>query len=420
MTACMSYSVWRRSVCFFAAARVSSFGQSRLIRIYNAFRFLVKKYCCQERNVWKALSEEWRLIDTFKIKMKIALITGSSGLVGGESVEFFQSKFDRVIGIDNNMRSYFFGKDSSTVWNKTRLEEKYPNFESRDADIREYNELERIFQEFGSDIALIVHTAAQPSHDWAAKEPLTDFSVNATGTLNLLELTRIHCEKAVFIFTSTNKVYGDTPNFLPLIEGESRYEIDESHPYFKNGIDEVMSIDQSKHSVFGASKVAADVMVQEYGKYFGMNTGVFRGGCLTGPNHSGAQLHGFLAYLMKCAIQKTPYTIFGYKGKQVRDNIHSFDLVNMFWHFYQAPRQGEVYNAGGGRYSNCSMLEAIAHCERISGNAMSYAYAEDNRIGDHMWYISDLTKFKQHYPQWDWTYDLESTMVEMYNAMASR
>lgn len=240
------------------------------------------------------------------------------------------------------------------------------------------------------------------------------------GTVNLLELTRLHSPKAVFIFTSTNKVYGDTPNLLPLVELEKRWEINQSHAYFKNGIDEKMSIDNSKHSVFGASKVAADVMVQEYGKYFNMNTGVFRGGCLTGPNHSGAQLHGFLAYLMKCALTKQPYTIFGYKGKQVRDNIHSFDLVNMFWHFYQKPKQGEVYNAGGGRYSNCSMLEAIELCEEISGNKLAWSYAETNRIGDHIWYISDLSKFKKHYPSWDWSYNLRDTLIEMYNGMAAR
>jgi CDP-paratose 2-epimerase len=352
--------------------------------------------------------------------MNIALITGSSGLIGGESVEFFSKKFDKVIGIDNNLRSYFFGAGGSTEWNLNRIQESNPNFESRAIDIRHIEELSKVFVEYGKDIKLIVHTAAQPSHDWAAKEPLTDFGVNAVGTLNMLELTRLHCPEAVFIFTSTNKVYGDTPNFLPLVELEDRWEIDETHPYFIHGIDEAMSIDQSKHSVFGASKVAADVMVQEYGKYFGMKTAVFRGGCLTGPNHSGAQLHGFLAYLMKCAITGDHYTIFGYKGKQVRDNIHSYDLVNMFWHFYQNPRPGEVYNAGGGRHSNCSMKEAIILCEKVSGNKMNYSYAEDNRIGDHIWYISDVNKFKAHYPTWDWTYNLEETLVEMHQSMLNR
>jgi len=352
--------------------------------------------------------------------MNIAIVTGSSGLIGGESVEFLSGKFDKVIGIDNNMRAYFFGEEGSTIWNKSRLEQKYSNFESRDADIRNYSALELIFKEFGKDIKLLVHSAAQPSHDWAAKEPLTDFGVNATGTLHLLELTRLYCPEAVFIFTSTNKVYGDTPNFLPLVELDKRYEIDTNHAYYKHGIDENMSIDQSKHSVFGASKAAADVMVQEYGRYFNMKTGIFRGGCLTGPNHSGAQLHGFLAYLMKCAITQTHYTIFGHKGKQVRDNIHSYDLVNMFWHFYQNPRCGEVYNAGGGRFSNCSMLEAIDMCEKISGNKISYTYDEKNRIGDHIWYISDLSKFKAHYPGWDWKYNLESTLLEMHQSMTQR
>lgn len=241
---------------------------------------------------------------------------------------------------------------------------------------------------------MIIHTAAQPSHDWAAREPFTDFNVNAIGTLNMLELTRNFCEEAVFIFTSTNKVYGDTPNYLPLIEYEKRWEIDQDHHYFKLGIDETMSIDQTKHSLFGASKVAADVMVQEYGKYFGLKTGVFRGGCLTGPNHAGTQLHGFLSYLVKCAMTDTPYTIFGYSGKQVRDNIHSYDLVNMFWHFYQNPKQGEVYNAGGGRHSNCSILEAIDIIEEICGKRLNFNVSEDNRIGDHIWWISDVSKYK--------------------------
>lgn len=352
--------------------------------------------------------------------MNIALITGSGGLIGSEAVSFFADKFDLVIGIDNNLRQYFFGKEASTDWNRNRLAEKFSNYKDYSADIRNYSELEKIFKQYGADISLIVHTAAQPSHDWAAKEPLTDFSVNATGTLNLLELTRLHCPGAVFIFTSTNKVYGDTPNFLPLVELDTRWEIDKKHPYFEKGIDEHMSIDHSKHSVFGASKVAADIMVQEYGKYFNMNTGVFRGGCLTGPNHSGAQLHGFLAYLMKCAITGNHYTIFGYKGKQVRDNIHSYDLVNMFWHYYQSPRMGEVYNAGGSRFSNCSMLEAITMCEEITGNKLSYSYSETNRIGDHIWYISDVSKFQEHFPGWKFSYGIKETLTEMYYSMRDR
>jgi CDP-paratose 2-epimerase len=352
--------------------------------------------------------------------MNIALITGSAGLIGSESVEFFASKFDKIIGIDNNLRSYFFGADASTEWNRQRIETTVHNYIHHHVDIRNYVELEKIFLEYGKDIKLIVHTAAQPSHDWAAKEPLTDFSVNATGTMHMLELTRLNCPEAVFIFTSTNKVYGDSPNVLPLIEMETRWEIDQQHPYFDRGIDENMSIDNTKHSLFGASKVSADVMAQEYGKYFGMKVGIFRGGCLTGSRHSGTQLHGFLSYLMKCAITGDHYTVFGYKGKQVRDNIHSWDLVNMFWHFYQQPRQGEVYNAGGSRHSNCSMQEGITLCETISAKKMNYTYVDDNRIGDHIWWISDVNKFKTHYPSWDFKYNLEDTLVQIFESMTAR
>lgn len=351
--------------------------------------------------------------------MKICLITGSAGLIGSEAVDFFASKFDSIIGIDNDMRQYFFGEEASTNWNVSRLQENYPNYKHYNIDIRDQESLKKVFEEYGKDIALIVHTAAQPSHDWAANDPFTDFTVNANGTLNLLEFTRLFCPEAVFIFTSTNKVYGDNPNFLPLIELEDRWEIDESHPYFK-GIDEQMSLDHTKHSLFGASKVAADIMVQEYGNYFGMKTGTFRGGCLTGPRHSGAQLHGFLSYLMKCAITGQHYTIFGYKGKQVRDNIHCYDLVNMFWHFYQNPREGEVYNAGGARFANCSMKEAIKVCEEITGNKMNYSYSETNRIGDHIWYISDVDKFKQHYPDWQFKYDLKDTLTQIFDELMRR
>jgi CDP-paratose 2-epimerase len=352
--------------------------------------------------------------------MNIALITGSAGLIGSEAVAFFSSKFDLILGIDNNLREYFFGKDGSTLWNEKRLEESYPNYKHINLDLRDEAGLKKVFEEYGADIKLVLHAAAQPSHDWAAKEPFTDFSVNATATLYLLEFTRQFAPTATFIFTSTNKVYGDNPNFLPLIETETRWEIDQNHAYYEHGIDEFMSIDQTKHSLFGASKVAADILVQEYGRYFGMNTGVFRGGCLTGPNHSGAQLHGFLSYLMKCAITGQSYTIFGYKGKQVRDNIHSFDLVNMFWHFHQNPRPAEVYNAGGGRFANCSMLEAIDICEKVSGNKMNYSYSEQNRIGDHIWYISDTSKFQNHYPGWSYTYDLESTLKQIHDSMIER
>ena len=351
--------------------------------------------------------------------MNIALITGSSGLIGSEAAQYFAGKGFQIVGIDNDMRRYFFGEEASTAWNREILQKKIKDYVHKDLDIREIEGLQKIFQEYSTDIKLVIHTAAQPSHDWAAKEPLTDFGINASGTLNLLEMTRLHCPGAVFIFTSTNKVYGDLPNSLPLVEEEMRWELSKDHPFY-DGIDESMSIDQSKHSLFGASKVAADILVQEYGRYFDMKTGVFRGGCLTGPNHSGAQLHGFLSYLMKCAITGDHYTIFGYKGKQVRDNIHSLDLVNMFWHFYQNPRKGEVYNAGGGRDSNCSMIEAIKLCEQISGNHMNYTHSDTNRIGDHIWWISDLSKFRSHYPDWHYQYNLQNTLEEIYNNLSQR
>lgn len=352
--------------------------------------------------------------------MSVVIITGSAGLIGSEAVAFFSDKFDTVVGIDNNYRQVLFGEDASVEWNKQRLEKEVSNYVHYNTDIRSYEGMEEIFKKYSSDIKMVVHTAAQPSHDWAAKEPLTDFTINANGTLNLLELTRLYSEKAVFIFTSTNKVYGDNPNKLPLVELETRWEVDERHAYFDKGIDETMSLDDTKHSLFGASKVAADILAQEYGKYFGMNVGVFRGGCLTGPQHSGTQLHGFLSYLMKCAITGDHYTIFGYKGKQVRDNIHSYDLVNMFWHFYHNPRQGEAYNAGGSRHSNCSMQEAITVAEKITGKKMNYSYSETNRIGDHIWWVSDVSKFQSHYPEWKYKYNLEDIMVQINDSMSKR
>jgi CDP-paratose 2-epimerase len=352
--------------------------------------------------------------------MNVLVVTGSAGLIGSEAVEFLSDKFDLVVGIDNNQREYFFGEGASVEWNNNRLKSKYNNYKHNSIDIRNYTDLEVVFKEYGNDIKMILHTAAQPSHDWAAKEPLTDFTINANGTMNLLELTRLYCIKATFVFTSTNKVYGDTPNNLPLVELENRWELDEKHHWFEKGIDESMSIDNSKHSLFGASKVSADVMAQEYGKYFGMNVGIFRGGCLTGPNHSGAKLHGFLSYLIKCAITGDHYTIFGYKGKQVRDNIHSWDLVNMFWHFHQNPRQGEVYNAGGSRHSNCSMQEAILLGEKMLGKKMNYSYAEDNRIGDHIWYVSDISKFREHYSSWEYKYGLDDIFSQIIESMTAR
>ncbi|MBL1173940.1 NAD-dependent epimerase/dehydratase family protein [Pantanalinema sp. GBBB05] len=352
--------------------------------------------------------------------MSTVLVTGSAGLIGSESVHFFARLGFNVIGVDNNLRAYFFGDSASTTWNRDLLKDKYGDrYQHYDLDIRDREAIERLFKEYSSDISVIIHTAAQPSHDWAANDPHTDFTVNANGTLVLLEATRQYCPHAVFIFTSTNKVYGDTPNFLPLEELETRWEINPEHPYWI-GIDESMSIDASKHSLFGASKVAADVLVQEYGRYFDMKTASFRGGCLTGPAHSGAKLHGFLAYLMKCTITSEPYTIFGYKGKQVRDNIHSHDLVNAFYHFYQNPRCGEVYNMGGSRYSNCSMLEAIAVCEELAGRKLQYTYAEDNRSGDHIWYISDVRKFQAHYPDWQYQYDLQTILKDIYLAQTAR
>lgn len=347
-----------------------------------------------------------------------ALITGSGGLIGSEAAKFFAQKGFEVVGIDNNMRSYFFGDEASTKWNQEKVaKELKKSYTHYDVDIRDNDAVEKIFKEHTFD--LIIHTAAQPSHDWAAKEPFTDFTVNANGTLVMLENMRLHCPEAVFIFTSTNKVYGDTPNLLPLIELEKRWELPKDHHFYK-GIDESMSIDNTKHSIFGASKVAADVMVQEYGKYFGFKTAVFRGGCLTGPSHSGAELHGFLAYLIKCINSGKKYTIFGYKGKQVRDNIHSHDLVNAFYHFYKKPRSGEVYNIGGARNSNISMLEAIDAIEKRLDKKANYELSTENRIGDHIWYVSDVSKFKDHYPEWDFEYDIDAILDEMCAAVKDK
>jgi CDP-paratose 2-epimerase len=348
--------------------------------------------------------------------MRTAIVSGSSGLIGSEACKFFHQKGFRVIGLDNDMRSYFFGENASTKPMKQKLMHNLPHYEHHETDIRNYDELARIFSQYSSDIEVIVHTAAQPSHDWAVREPLTDFGVNATGTLNMLEATRQYAPKAVFIFTSTNKVYGDRPNDLPLIEQEHRWEIDPGHPFADHGIDESMSIDNTLHSIFGAGKVSADIMVQEYGRYFQMKTGIFRCGCLTGPAHAGAELHGFLAYLVKCAVLHQPYRIFGYKGKQVRDNIHSKDLINVFWEFFQAPRIGEVYNMGGSRFANISMLEAIQLIGEISDEWLQYTLVDQNRIGDHIWYVSDVRKFQEHYPHWQYEYDIRRTLTEMIDA----
>lgn len=343
--------------------------------------------------------------------MKYALVTGSGGLIGSESVEKLCSLGYNVIGVDNDMRSYFFGKNSSTKWNSKRLQNKFSKrFHQYNLDIRNYNRLEKLFKTTRFEI--VIHTAAQPSHDWAAKEPLVDFSINANGTLNLLELTRKFCSDASFIFTSTNKVYGDTPNKLPFKELESRYEIPEGHEYW-NGIDENMSIDMSTHSIFGVSKISADLMTQEYSRYFGLNTAVFRGGCLSGPMHSAAELHGFLAYLVKCFVSGNPYTIYGYKGKQVRDNIHSHDLVKMFLEFHKNPKPNAVYNVGGGRENSLSILEAISRIKEITGKVIDINISSESRIGDHIWYISNLNKFKSDYPNWKIEYSINNLLEDM-------
>jgi CDP-paratose 2-epimerase len=348
--------------------------------------------------------------------MAIAVITGSAGLVGAEAARFFARKGLDIVGIDNDMRRRFFGDHASTAWSRQRLEAELRNYRHYDADVRDDAAIKDIFVRFEGNIAVVIHTAGQPSHDWAAKSPPVDFSVNAAGTFNLLEASRNHCPEACFIFTSTNKVYGDAPNRLPLVEQATRWELPNDHPYGRHGIDESMSIDRSMHSIFGASKVAADVMVQEYGRYFGMKTVCFRGGCLTGPGHSGTQLHGFLAYLVKCAVADTPYSVFGYAGKQVRDNIHASDLVDAFWRFFEAPRCGEVYNIGGGRRCNCSIIEAIEKCERLTGRKMRWSYRDDNRIGDHVWWISDTRRLEQHYPAWSMRYDLDGILAEIFAA----
>lgn len=345
--------------------------------------------------------------------MSIAIVTGSSGLIGSATARFLHNHGLPIIGIDNNLREYFFGAEASTARNAIRLRRELKNFTHLKLDIRDQESVFRLFQKYGNEIALVVHTAAQPSHDWAAREPITDFSVNATGTLVMLEATRRFCPDAVFILTSTNKVYGDAPNSLPLIELETRWEIDPSHKFAEHGIDESLTIDQSKHTIFGASKISADVMTQEYGRYFGLKTGVFRGGCLTGPAHASAELHGFLAYLVKCAVTGRHYTIHGYKGKQVRDNIHAFDLVNAFWHFFQSPTLGAVYNIGGSHHSNCSVLEAISLISELSGHQLNYTLSEQARSGDHIWWVSDVRRFQRDYPEWSFRYDLKSIVREL-------
>lgn len=344
--------------------------------------------------------------------MSIVLITGSSGLVGSESVKLFCEKGFDVWGLDNNLRRAFFGKDGDTLWIKKSLEKKYKNYKHFNIDIRNYESLKKIFNRSKKSLKLIIHAAAQPSHDWAKNNVITDFNVNAKGTLNLLLLNQKITPDTPFIFMSTNKVYGDNPNKLKLIENKTRYDLKKTHKFF-NGIDESMSIDNNTHSFFGVSKSYADLLVQEYGNNYGMQTACFRAGCITGPNHSGAKLHGFLSYLVKSVLLKKKYTIIGYKGKQVRDNIHSSDLVNCFWEFFKKPKVGEIYNIGGTRYSNCSVIEALNLVEQISGIKIKKKYLKQNRVGDHIWYVSSMRKFKKHFPNWQQSYNTKKIIEEL-------
>ncbi len=344
--------------------------------------------------------------------MSLVIVTGSTGLVGSETVNFFCNKGFDVLGIDNNLRKFFFGADGSTTWVKNKLLKRNKNFKNLNLDIRNYEKLKKVFKKYSRSISLIIHCAAQPSHDYGKNYPIIDFNVNATGTLNLLELTKKYCPDSPFIFMSTNKVYGDNPNKLKLIEKKNRWELNKKNKYYK-GLDENFSIDRCTHSFFGVSKTYADLIVQEYGNNVGLKTVCFRAGCITGPNHSGAKLHGFLSYLVKASLAKKKYSIIGYKGKQVRDNIHSFDLVNCFWEFYKKPRKGEVYNIGGGRYSNCSVIEALNLVEKISNIKIKKQILRVPRVGDHIWYISNLSKFKKHYPRWKQKYNTKKILEEL-------
>jgi CDP-paratose 2-epimerase len=350
----------------------------------------------------------------------VAIVTGSGGLIGSQAVRHFAREGFDVVGIDNDMRSYFFGPDASTARvSETLADELAGAFRTVDLDVRDSEGVDRLFAEHRSRVELVVHTAAQPSHDWAASEPLTDFTVNANGTLSLLQATRRHAPDATFVFTSTNKVYGDRPNSLPVVECDTRYELPRDHRWFE-GIDLEMPLDRCTHSLFGVSKVAADLLVQEYGRYFHMPTVCFRGGCLTGPQHAGAQLHGFLAYLMRCTVAGERYTVFGYEGKQVRDNIHADDVVRAFAAFHRRPTAGAVYNLGGGRASNVSMLEAIRLCEQVAGRALDWEYSPRARTGDHRWWISDLLAFKRDYPDWELTRGIREILQEIHDRNADR
>lgn len=345
------------------------------------------------------------------------LVTGSSGLIGSELVSFFDSRAQRVVGIDNNMRAEFFGEQGDTRWNLQRLNQSTHHFRYCHLDIRDRSRLDCLFRSEGP-FDLIIHCAAQPSHDLAARRPFDDFDVNAVGTMNLLETTRQYSLDAVFVLMSTNKVYGDAPNELPLKELDRRWDYDCAEDY--DGITEQMRIDRSKHSIFGASKVAADLMTQEYGRYFGMKTHCLRGGCFTGPYHSGVELHGFLSYLVKTQLVGPTYRIFGYKGKQVRDNIHSYDVARAIEAIYHSPRCGEVYNLGGGRQNSCSILEAFDHVEELTGRKMKYEYVDENRNGDHICYISNLARFQSHYPGWEVTKSLDNIFREIVDSWKVR
>ncbi len=344
--------------------------------------------------------------------MSLAIITGSTGLIGSEAVNFFCDKGFDVIGIYNNLRKFFFGEDGSTSWIKTKLKKRNKQFQNLNVDIRNYNKLKKIFEKYKKKISLIIHCAAQPSHDYGKKFPFLDFNVNATGTLNLLELTKKFSPDAPFIFMSTNKVYGDRPNTLQIIEKMTRWELSKYNEHFR-GINENFSIDNSTHSFFGVSKTYADLIVQEYGKNIGLKTVCFRGGCITGPNHSGANLHGFLSFLVKESLSKKKYNLIGYKGKQVRDNLHSNDLVRCFWEFFKKPRFGEIYNIGGGRYSNCSIIEALNLVEKLANINIKKKFYTKPRVGDHIWYISDTSKFKKHFPNWEQKYNITKIIEEL-------
>jgi CDP-paratose 2-epimerase len=349
--------------------------------------------------------------------VSVAVITGSGGLIGSACVRRFAEDGFDVLGIDNDMRAEFFGPTASTRAVTAMLVEQVTGFRAIDLDIRDSDGLMRLFAEHAGRIELVIHAAAQPSHDWAASQPQVDFGVNATGTLNLLEAARAHASDAPFVFCSTNKVYGDLPNELPLFETDTRLELPPDHRWF-GGIDTTMSIDRSLHSLFGVSKAAADLMVQEYGRYFGMPTACFRGGCLTGPLHAGARLHGFLAYLMKCAVSGERYVVYGYGGKQVRDNIHADDVAAAFGAYAAGPRPAAVYNLGGGRECNCSVLEAIELCEQISGRPLRWELSEEARMGDHRWWISDMSEFRRDYPGWSLSYGMEELLREIHDENA--